>query len=188
MKKRILLTVLCTVCLLCSCGETRMTGDVSDTGNINTADIIGSTEEIPYEDIIKKEMFAMCFDNYTTGSDPLQLVGGTFSDAAVAKPLKPVLVEGSSVKAVLNVWEFPVVHDGDYIGFINCDMRNLRNGEPSFFGGESFSPKLNEALKKGDIALFDTANGTYGIYDFFVYNITVTGIGYALVRLVQQSV
>ncbi|SHM60596.1 hypothetical protein [Ruminococcus flavefaciens] len=140
----------------------RRTGRPDD---FSAAELIGSTEEIPYEDILDKDMFKMSYENYTSPENPLQLSGGPYENAAVAKPFKSVLVDNDSVIADMNLWIFPVVNENSYIGFINCDMRFPLNGEPSFYGSEGYAPKLNEALQKGSIALFGTVDGTYGIYE-----------------------
>jgi len=143
----------------------RSVRDTGNPGDISAADLIGSTEVIPYVDILDMEMFGMSYESYTSPENPLQLSGGPYENAVVARPYKTVLVDGSTVMAPLNVWHFPVVNENSYIGFINCDMRFSPNGEPSFFGSEGYAPKLNEALQKGSIALFGTVNGTYGIYE-----------------------
>lgn len=124
--------------------------------------LVGSTEEVPYETLIDEEMFQFSFENYTDSENPLQLEGETYEDAVVVKPFKSVLVNDTEVVAPLNVLQFPVVHEDEYIGFINCD---LRQGSPQFFGGKGIANNLNDALKKGSIAVFDTSNGTYGIYE-----------------------
>ena len=95
----------------------------------------------------------------------MQISGAPYRDAVVAKPFKSVLVGDDKVVAPLNEWIFPVVSDKQYVGFVNCDMRLLGNNELSFWGGQMYSPKLNEALEKGSIALFTTIDGTYGIYE-----------------------
>lgn len=166
MKKQFfVLPTLCFMCLLCSCGAEKDTGTPPDKTEISVTDIIGSTEEIPYESLLDKEMFKLSYESYIDTSNPLQLKEGSYEDAAVAKPFKSVLVDGEDVAAPLNIWMYPVVSENEYIGFINCDMRYSENSEPVFFGGESFAPVLNDALKKGSIALFNTVDGTYGIYD-----------------------
>ena len=128
-------------------------------------DQIGSTEEIPYETVIENGKFTMSYDSFTCDSNPLQINGAPYRDAVVAKPFKSVLVGDDTVVAPLNDWIFPVVSGKQYVGFVNCDMRFLRNHELSFWGGQMYAPKLNEALEKGSIALFDTVDGTYGIYE-----------------------
>lgn len=176
MKKNFaVLMSFCFVCTLCSCGEIKDTGTPPDK-DMSVESLVGSTEEIPYESFLDDEMFELSYENYTDYENPLQLSGGTYEDAFVAKPFKSVLVNDTEVVAPLNVWQFPVVHEDEYIGFINCDMRF---GEPQFFGGEGMAPALNEALKRGCIAVFDTSNGTYGIYeDNTVVNITEEKIPY----------
>lgn len=165
-KKIVVLMSLCFTCMFCSCGEEiKYTGTPSEELSVSVESLIGSTEEIPYEELIDKEMFQFSYENYTDTENPLQLEGGTYEDAVVVKPFKSVLVNETGVVAPLNVWQFPVVHDDEYIGFINCDMRYPDMGEPNFFGGESIAPALNDALKKGSVAVFDTSNGTYGMYE-----------------------
>lgn len=158
---------LFSICLLCSCGddEVKDTGTPYGKNNVSVADIIGSTEELPYESLLDEDMFLLSYESYTDEANPLQLKGGPYKDAAVAKPFKSVLVDEGDIAAPLNIWLYPVVSGDKYIGFINCDMRKLNKDEPVFFGGESFAPMLNEALEKGDIALFNTVDGTYGIYE-----------------------
>lgn len=41
----------------------------------------------------------------------------------------------------------------------------MRQGSPQFFGGKGIASNLNDALKKGSIAVFDTSNGKYGMYE-----------------------
>ena len=110
-------------------------------------------------------MFRYSYESYIDETNPLQLKNGPYKEASVAKPFKSVLVHDNDVVAPLNVWIYPVINDGEYIGFINCDVRYLKNNVPAYFGGESFAPVLNNALKKGNIALFSTVEGMYGIYD-----------------------
>ena len=138
-------------------------GGESFSGSIE--DHIGSTEEIPYETILENGKFTMSYDNYTSDLNPLQISGAPYRDAVVAKPFKSVLVGKDSVVAPLNAWLFPVVSGKQYVGFVNCDMRRLSGNDISFWGGQMYAPKLNEALEKGSIALFDTVDGTYGIYE-----------------------
>ncbi len=162
-KKFIVLMSLCFICLLSSCGEKKATGTpLPEKTEVSVENLVGSTEEVPYEELLDEEMFKFSFENYTDSENPLQLEGGTFEDAVVVKPFKSVLVNDTEVVAPLNVWQFPVAHDGEYIGFINCD---LRQGSPQFFGSEGIASNLNEALKKGSIAVFDTGDGTYGMYE-----------------------
>ncbi len=164
--KFFVLSALCLTCLLCSCGaEEKDTGTPPDKTEKSVTELVGSTEEIPYETLLDKEMFKASYESYTDASNPLQLKDGACEDAEVAEPLKSVLVDGENVIAPLNIWIFPVIHENKYIGLINCDMRYLKSNEPAFFGGESFAPKLNDALQKGSIALFNTVDGTYGIYE-----------------------
>lgn len=154
---------LCFVCLLSSCGEEKLTGTpLPEKTDVSVENLVGSTEEVPYEELLDKEMFQFSFENYTDSENPLQLEGGTFEDAVVVKPFKSVLVDETGIVAPLNVWQFPVVHDDEYIGFINCD---LRQGSPQFFGSAGIADNINDALKKGSIAVFDTSNGTYGMYE-----------------------
>ncbi|WP_295084084.1 immunoglobulin-like domain-containing protein [Ruminococcus sp.] len=136
-------------------------GGESSSGSIEN--YIGSTEEIPYETVLENGKFTMCYDNFTSDSNPLQISGAPYRDAVVAKPFKSVLVDKDSVVAPLNEWLFPVVSGKQYVGFVNCDMRLLGNNELSFWGGQMYAPKLNEALEKGSIALFTTVDGTYAI-------------------------
>ena len=161
-KKFAVLMSLCFVCLFCSCGEIKNTGPPPGESNVPVEWLVGSTEEVPYETLIDEEMFQFSFENYTDSENPLMLESGTYEDAVVVKPFKSVLVNDTEVVAPLNVWQFPVVHEDEYIGFINCD---LRQGSPQFFGGKGIANNLNDALKKGSIAVFDTSNGTYGIYE-----------------------
>ena len=177
-KKFAVLMSLCFVCLFCSCGEIKNTGTPPGESSVPVEWLVGSTEEVPYETLIGEEMFQFSFENYTDSENPLQLEGGTYEDAVVVKPFKSVLVNDTEVVAPLNVWQFPVVHDDEYIGFINYDMRYPEYGNSNFYGGESIAPVLNEALENGNIAVFDTSNGTYGIYeDNTVINLT-DGIAY----------
>lgn len=163
MRKRfIVLMSLCFVCVLSSCGEKKATGTPHGESSVPIEWRVGSTEEVPYEELLDEDMFKFSFENYTDSENPLQLEGGTFEDAVVVKPFKSVLVNDTEIVAPLNVWQFPVAHDGEYIGFINCD---LRQGSPQFFGSEGIASNLNEALKKGSIAVFETGNGIYGIYE-----------------------
>ncbi len=161
-KKFAVLMSLYFVCLFCSCGEIKNTGTPPGESNVPVEWLVGSTEEVPYETLIDEEMFQFSFENYTDSENPLQLEGETYEDAVVVKPFKSVLVNDTEVVAPLNVLQFPVVHEDEYIGFINCD---LRQGSPQFFGGKGIANNLNDALKKGSIAVFDTSNGTYGIYE-----------------------
>lgn len=166
MKKIIyIIASLCLICLLCSCEGEKDTGVPIDNTELSVTDIIGETEEIPYESFLDNELFVSSYESYTDTMNPLQLKGGPYEDAVVVKPFKSVLVDEDKVVEQLNIWMYPVVHDNKYIGFINCDMRNLKTNNPVFFGGESFAPTLNDALEKGDIALFNTIDGTYGIYE-----------------------
>lgn len=160
-----LITAICFLCLLCSYDSTKDTCTPPANNEISVTDLIGSTEEVSYESLINEDMFEMSYESYIDENNPLQLKEGPYPNAAVAKPFKSVLVDGNDVAAPLNVWMYPVVNEGQYIGFINCDVRYLNKDEPTFYGGEGFAPILNDALKKGNIALFNTADGTYGIYD-----------------------
>lgn len=163
MKKKFnILISLCFVCLLSSCRMFKNTGTPYGESEVPIEWRVGSTEEVPYESILDKEMFQFSFENYTDSENPLQLEGGTFEDAVVVKPFKSVLVDETGIVAPLNVWQFPVVHDDEYIGFINCD---LRFGSPQFYGSAGIADNLNDALKKGSIAVFDTNKGTYGMYE-----------------------
>lgn len=164
-KKFAVLMSLCFVCLFCSCGEIKNTGTPPGESNVPVEWLVGSTEEVPYETLIDEEMFQFSFENYTDSENPLMLESGTYEDAVVVKPFKSVLVNDTEVVAPLNVWQFPVVHDDEYIGFINYDMRYPEYGNSNFYGGEGIASNLNDALKKGSIAVFDTSNGTYGIYE-----------------------
>lgn len=163
-KSSFLITALCFLCLLCSCDSTKDAGTPANN-EISVTDLIGSTEEVSYNSLISEDMFKYSYESYIDENNPLQLKEGPYPNAAVAKPFKSVLVDDNDVAAPLNVWMYPVVNEGNYIGFINCDVRYLKKDEPTFYGGEGFAPILNDALKKGNIALFNTANGTYGIYD-----------------------
>lgn len=138
-------------------------GGGSSSGSIE--DFIGSTEEIPYENFLENGRFKASYESFTYESNPLQISGAPYPDAAVAKPFKSVLVDKDSVVAPVNVWHFPVVCEGQYVGFVNCDMRCLFGHDISFWGGQLYAPKLNKALEKGSIAIFDTLDGTYGIYE-----------------------
>ncbi|WP_295068196.1 hypothetical protein [Ruminococcus sp.] len=161
-----IITALCYLFLLCSCGSRNDTGTPPGDDSISIAELVGSTEEVSYESLINEEMFKECYESYLDDNNPLQLKDGPFTEAVVAKPFKSVIVDDNDVLAPLNIWMYPVINNGIYIGFINCDIRYLNhNNTPSFFGGEMFAPKINEALKKGKIALFTTINGTYGMFD-----------------------
>lgn len=164
--KFFVLPALFLTCLLCSCeAEEKDTGTPPEKSETSVTELVGSTIEIPYETLLDKEMFKVSYESYTDVSNPLQLKDGACEDADVTEPFKSVLVDGENVVAPLNIWIFPVVDGNKYIGFINCDMRCLTSNEPVFFGGESFAPILNDALEKGSIALFNTVDGTYGIYE-----------------------
>lgn len=153
---------LCFVCSLSSCGVLKNTGVPHEKTDVSVENLVGSIEEVPYESLLDEQMFRFSFENYTDSENHLQLESGTFEDAGVVKPFKSALVNDTEVVAPLNVWQFPVAHDDEYIGFINCD---LRQGTNQFFGSAGIAPVLNDALEKGSIAVFDTGSGTYGIYE-----------------------
>ena len=163
------LSVLCIISILvfCSCSsnssEIRIGGDVPD--EISVESMIGSLEEVPYENIMDLTNFKLAFDNYTSPENPLQLKNGTYQDAAVVKPYKSVIIDNNKVIATYNIWHFPVVHDNSCIGFINCDMRFSDNLGSAIYGGEQYADALNDALKKGNIAVFNTTKGTYGMLE-----------------------
>lgn len=140
----------------------RRTGEITE---VSVEDMIGSSTEVPYENIMDLTNFKLAFDNYTDPENPLQLTNGTYQDAVVAKPYKSVIVDNNKVIAPHNIWHFPVVHENSCIGFINCDMRFSDNLEAAIYGGEQYADTLNDALKKGNIAVFNTTKGTYGIYE-----------------------
>ena len=171
-----ILTAAASMVLICSAfagaaifcknnSDYRFGKDGGESSPRSIEDYIGSTEEIPYETVLENGKFAMSYDNFTCDSNPLQISGAPYRDAVVAKPFKSVLVGDDKVVAPLNEWEFPVVSGGEYVGFVNCDMRFLMNQELGFWGGQMYAPKLNEALEKGSIAIFTTVDGTYGIYE-----------------------
>ena len=150
----------------------KRTGQIPE---ISVEEMIGSLEEIPYEEAMKKSSFKMSFDNFTSPNNPLQIKGGTHEDAVVVKPFKSVIVDGSEVVAPLNEWFFPVVYDGSYMGIMCFDMRYPEFGEADFYGGAMYADALNDALVKGSIAVFTTPKGTYGIYeDNTIINIQAT--------------
>ena len=134
-----------------------------------TEDYTGSNVEGPYvpdECIVEDGKFIACYDNFSCDSNPLQISGGPYPDAVVVKSLTSVLVEKDSVvRAITECRMFPVVSGGRYIGFVNCNIPSLPHQDTSFWGGQMFAPKLNESLEKGSIALFNTVDGTYGIYE-----------------------
>ena len=145
--------------------EVKLGGDT-----LTIEEMIASAEEmpyIPYEFFLENKKFLMTIDNFTSEGNPLQLSGGPYPDAAVAKPFRSLLVDGDSVVATLQNWMFPVVYDGKYLGFANCGMSRAGSDspEPSYWGGQMFAPQLNEAVQKGSLALFTTVDGTYGIYE-----------------------
>jgi len=161
--KKIFLPLICILSILTfsSCSSNKRTG----TPEVSANDMIGSLEEVPYENIMDLTNFKLAFDNYIDHENPLQLKNGTYQDAAVVKPYKSVIVDNGKVIAPLNIWHFPVVHENSCIGFINCDMRFSDNLEAEIYGGEQYADTLNSALKKGNIAIFNTSLGTYGIYE-----------------------
>lgn len=167
-KKSAFLISVCFLCSLSSCGETKCTGTLPGETSIHVEWVVGSTEDVPYEELLDEEMFLSSFEDYTSSENLLQLEGGTSEDAVVVKPFKYALANDTEVVAPFNIWQFPVVHDDEYIGFIYCD---LRSGTPRFFTYEidgykdNIAPALNDALKYGSIAVFETGNGVYGIYE-----------------------
>ncbi len=166
MKKKTLIALsLCLACSFSSCGkeEVKDTGTPLSWDNITVEEYLGSTEEIPYEIAMDKPIFKASFESYTDKDNVLQLKSGTFEDAAVAKPFKSALVKDNEVISEVNDWRFPIVHDGTIMGIINYDMRSPEMRENGFFGGEEYAPVLNEALKKGSVAVFNTIDATYGI-------------------------
>ncbi len=44
-------------------------------------------------------------------------------------------------------------------------MRFSDNLESAIYGGEQYADTLNDALKKGNIAVFNTTKGTYGMFN-----------------------
>ena len=158
--------IIVSLCLLCSCGATKDTGTPQINEDISISEYVGSTEEVPYESLIDEEHFKASYESYIDDNNPLQLKNGPYKEAAVAKPFKLALVDDNEIIAPLNIWMYPVINEGKYIGFINCDLRYLiKKDAPSFFGGEMFAPKINEALENGNIALFATIKGTYGMFE-----------------------
>ena len=167
--KKIFLLVMCIISTLLFCSCSSESSDMRDGGEpsdeISVESMIGSLEEVPYENIMDLTNFKLAFDNYTDPENPLQLKNGTHLDAAVVKPYKSVIVDNNKVIAPHNIWHFPVVHENSCIGLINCDMRFSDNLEAAIYGGEQYADTLNDALKNGNIAIFNTTKGTYGIYE-----------------------
>lgn len=164
MKKTFIsIIILLSILSICSCTNNgKRTGEIP---TISVEDMVGSIKETPYENIITTNTFKLAFETYTDPQNPLQLKGGTHKDSVVLAPFKSVIVNDNKVVAPLNIWSFPVVHNDTYIGMINCDMRYSDNIEASIFGGECYANNLNTALQKGNIAIFTTTIGTYGIYE-----------------------
>ena len=129
----------------------------------------GSTEEIPYETIIEKPEFMECYKQFTSSDNLLDLSGGPYVDAVVAKPFKSVFVKEDKVVAPINIWMFPVVSGNKFIGFIKCDMRCIDSSEPVFSCEEGFAPKVTESVQHGDIIIFTTNQGTYSINEDTTY-------------------
>ena len=145
--------------------ENKRTGEITEPSVEDLIDSSGETPYIPYEDIIDTDVFKLAFDSFTSPQNPLQLKNGTYEDAVVVKPFKSVVVDDDKVAGTLAVWHFPVVHEDTCLGFINYDTRFSDNLASSIYGGQQYADTLNDAIKKGDIAVFVTVKGTYGIYE-----------------------
>lgn len=145
--------------------ENKRTGEIT---SVSVEDLIGSSGEtpyIPYEMIMDTDAFKLAFDSFTSPQNPLQLKNGTYEDAVAVKPYNSVVVDDDRVAGTNTVWHFPVVHEDTCLGFINYDTRESDNLAASIYGGQQYADTLNDAIKKGDIAVFITTKGTYGIYE-----------------------
>lgn len=145
--------------------ENKRTGEIT---SVSVEDLIGSSGEtpyIPYEMIMDTDAFKLAFDSFTSPQNQLQLKNGTYEDAVAVKPYNSVVVDDDKVAGTNTVWHFPVVHEDTCLGFINYDTRESDNLAASIYGGQQYADILNDAIKKGDIAVFITTKGTYGIYE-----------------------
>ena len=184
-RRYVLLGILLILhCSLCSCGNKTSEYSYDGWDSINndmnplygveegngkpeiTDDIIGCVDEYPWEEIIHTNEFTMCFEDYIDEKNPLQL-DKIYDDAYVTVPVKSVFVNDEGFVAPMNVWLFPVIHDKEYIGIISFDCREPEMIGKLFSSSRSIAPGLNEALKKGNIALFNVGDGRsiYGIYE-----------------------
>ena len=146
-------------------GDNRRTGEISA---VSVEDLIGSSGEtpyIPYDMIMDTDAFKLAFDSFTSPQNPLQLKNGTYEDAVAVKPYMSVVVDDDKVAGTHTVWHFPVVHEDTCLGFINYDTRYPDNLASAVYGGQQYADILNDAIRKGDIAVFVTTKGTYGIYE-----------------------
>ena len=73
--KKIFLPLICILSILTfsSCSSNKRTG----TPEVSANDMIGSLEEVPYENIMDLTNFKLAFDNYINHENPLQLKNGT---------------------------------------------------------------------------------------------------------------
>ena len=125
----------------------------------------GNSEEVPYEDILHTVWFDVAFNDYIDDSNVLQLDTGTFPDSAVAKPFKVEVIDETEAVGEINMWNFPVVHDGQCIGLIAWECRSTKEPSRIFDSSKSYSDKLNKALEKGRIALCCYNDGIFGVYE-----------------------
>ena len=172
MKKRIMIFVLSAILSVSafSCGNTadyKTTGNSSVSGDENISqisrynDLIGSTEEIDYNEIVNTSAFASFAEDFTSDVNPLQIKNTPFDQIQAVKPIKAVFVKDGEVIAPLNIWRFFIVSEGKYVGAVSADCREGFPAARNYSSSASFADCLNS--QNEDFAIFMANDYFYGI-------------------------
>jgi hypothetical protein len=113
----------------------------------------GSTELIPYEDIIAMPGFERAFKDFksTAKSQGINVEG-----CYVSKPFRAAVVSTKGDVKPINVVQFPIVSKGRYVGTIFADCRKRREDKIYIDPQIGYRDSLKKALENGSFAIFDS--------------------------------
>ena len=124
---------------------------------------VSGREVVDYEKFISMGEFDSFLEDFRIPENPLGIQSGSRENAQAEKPFMPAVISMEEKEIVpLNVWHFPVTDGEKYIGEVNAD---LRNDTVSYSASGGFAEILNKELPKGDMVIFATGAGIYGMHE-----------------------
>lgn len=170
--KKFLITALLLLFSLFSC-EKQIDNSEIVIGGLNKAfetdeemfrsGYVNGKEIADYEKFISMEEFDSFIEDFKDPENPLGIKNGSGENARAEKPFMPAVISMEGKEIVpLNVWYFPVTDGEKYIGLITADCRHDNAGYSASAG---FADILSEELSKGDMVIFATGAGIYGMHE-----------------------
>ncbi len=137
----------------------------------------GNQETVDYNEVLSDSGFKSAFSNFTNQDNPLQLKTGTSDNAYAVEPYCMAYINSSGDVRRINIWCFPVVADGQYIGVVGGDCRGFNGDRFLFDASASISEKLNTVLEKGNVAIFNIADNGSNVYGITEDDVIVNLMG-----------